>query len=36
MNQIRVVRKVFESKTEYRRKMGRSRLRWLENAENDL
>ena len=36
MHHERIVKKVFESKLEGRRKMGRSRLRQLEDAEKDL
>jgi hypothetical protein len=37
MDYIRVVKKVFESELEgRRRRRGRSRLRWLEDAEEDL
>jgi hypothetical protein len=37
MDQRRVVKKMFESKPEgRRRRMGRSRLRWLEYVERDL
>jgi len=32
----KVVEKIFESKREARRRMGRSRLRWLEDVEKDL
>jgi hypothetical protein len=31
-----VVKKIFESKPEGRRRMGRPRLRWLEDAEKSL
>ena len=30
------VKKMFDSKSEERRRMGRPRLRWLENVEKDL
>ena len=39
MDQGRAVKKIFESKTEGtegRRRMGRPRLRWLEDVEKDL
>jgi hypothetical protein len=36
MDQRRVVKKIFESKPEGRRKAGRPRLRWLDDVENDL
>ena len=36
MNHERTVKKRFESKPEGRRRMGRRRLRWLEDAEKDL
>jgi hypothetical protein len=32
----KAVEKIFESKRESRRRMERSRLRWLENVEKDL
>jgi len=32
----RVLEKIFESEREARRRMGRSRLRWLEDVEMDL
>jgi hypothetical protein len=32
----RVVQKIFESKPEGRRKVGRPRLRWLDDVVNDL
>jgi hypothetical protein len=36
MDQRRVVKKIFDSKPERRRKVGRLRLRWLDDVENDL
>jgi hypothetical protein len=36
MDQRRVVKKIFDSKLEGRRKVGRPRLRWLDNVENYL
>ena len=36
MDQGRVVKKIFESKPEGRRRMGRCGLRWLEYVERDL
>jgi hypothetical protein len=36
MDQRRVVKKIFDSKPEGRRKVGRPRLRWLDDVENDL
>jgi hypothetical protein len=36
MDQRRVVKKIFDSKPEGRRKVGRQRLRWLDDVENDL
>jgi plasmid maintenance system killer protein len=36
MYQRRVVKNILESKPEGRRKVGRPRLRWLDDAENDL
>jgi hypothetical protein len=36
MNNERVVKKISESKADGRRRMGRPRLRWLEDAEKDL
>jgi hypothetical protein len=36
MNHERTVKKRFETKPEGRRRMGRRRLRWLEDAEKDL
>jgi hypothetical protein len=36
MNRGRVVRKIFESELEGRRRRGRPRLRWLEDVEKDL
>jgi hypothetical protein len=36
MDQRRVVKKFFENKPEGRRKVGRPRLRWLDDVENDL
>jgi hypothetical protein len=35
-DQRRVVKKIFDSKPEGRRKVGRPRLRWLDDVENDL
>jgi hypothetical protein len=35
-DQRRVVKKIFEIKPEGRRKVGRPRLRWLDDVENDL
>jgi hypothetical protein len=35
-DQTREAKKIFATKSESRRKVGRPRLRWLENAENDL
>jgi hypothetical protein len=36
MDQRRVVKKIFDSEPEGRRKVGRPRLRWLDDVENDL
>jgi hypothetical protein len=36
MDQRTVVKKIFDSKTEGRRKVGRPRLKWLDDVENDL
>jgi hypothetical protein len=36
MNQGRIFMKIFENKPEGSRRMGRPRLRWLEDVENDL
>ena len=36
MNHGRVDKKIFESKPEGRRRIGRSRLKWLEDVEKDL
>jgi hypothetical protein len=36
MDQRREVKKIFDSKPEGRRKVGRPRLRWLDDVENDL
>ena len=36
MDQGRVVKKISESKPEGRKGMGRSRMRWLEDAEKNL
>jgi hypothetical protein len=36
MDQRRVVKKIFDSKPEGRRQVGRPRLRWLDDVENDL
>jgi hypothetical protein len=36
MDQRRVVKNIFNSKPEGRRKVGRQRLRWLDDVENDL
>jgi hypothetical protein len=36
MDQRRVVKKIFDNKSEGRRKVGRPRLRWLDDVENDL
>jgi hypothetical protein len=36
IDQRRVVKKIFDSKPEGRRKVGRPRLRWLDDVENDL
>jgi hypothetical protein len=36
MDHGRVVKKIFESKPEERRRMGRFRLRWLVDVEKDL
>jgi hypothetical protein len=36
MDQKRVVKRTFESKPEWRRKVGRPRLRWLDDVEIDL
>jgi len=36
MDQGRAVKKVFESQPEESRRMGRPRLRWLEDVEKDL
>jgi hypothetical protein len=36
MDQRRFVKKIFDSKPEGRRKVGRPRLRWLDDVENDL
>jgi hypothetical protein len=36
MDQRRVIKKIFDSKPEGRRKVGRPRLRWLHDVENDL
>jgi hypothetical protein len=36
MGQGKTVKKVFESKPEGNRRMGRPRLRWLENVVKDL
>jgi hypothetical protein len=35
MDHARVVKKMFESKLEGRRRRGRPRLRWLEDVEKD-
>jgi hypothetical protein len=35
MDQKRAVKKIFECKPEGRRKLGRLRLRWLDDVEND-
>ena len=36
MDQGRVVKKISESKPEGRKRMGRPRLKWLEDAEKNL
>ena len=36
MDQGRTVKKIFQSKPERSRRMGRPRLRWLEDVEKDL
>ena len=36
MDHGRLVKKMFESKPEVRRRMGRPRMRWLEDVERDL
>jgi hypothetical protein len=36
MDQRRFVKKIFDSKPEGRRKVGRPKLRWLDDMENDL
>jgi hypothetical protein len=36
MEHGRIIKKIFESKPEGRRRMGRPRLRWFEDAEEDL
>jgi hypothetical protein len=36
MDKRRVVKKIFDSKPEGRRKVGRPRLRWLDGVEDDL
>jgi hypothetical protein len=36
MDQGRVVKKIFDSKPEGRRKVGRPRLRWLDDVKNDV
>jgi hypothetical protein len=36
MDQRRAVKKIFDSKPEERIKVGRPRLRWLDDVENDL
>jgi hypothetical protein len=36
MDQRRVVKKIFDSKPNGRRDVGRPRLRWLDDMENDL
>jgi hypothetical protein len=36
MDETMVAKKIFRCKPEDGRKVGRSRLRWLEDAENDL
>jgi hypothetical protein len=36
MNETRSVKKIFEGKLEGRRDKGRPRLRWIDNAEDDL
>ena len=36
MDQVRTVKKIFESKPERSRRRGRPRLRWLEDVEKDL
>jgi len=36
MNQGRIVKNIFENKTEGFRSRGRPRLRWLEDTEKDL
>jgi hypothetical protein len=36
MDQRKVVKKIFESKPEGRRKVGRPRFRWLDDVKNDL
>jgi hypothetical protein len=35
MNQTRVAKKSFENKPERRRKVGKPKLRWMEDAENE-
>jgi len=36
MDQERTAKKIFESKPEGNRRMGRPRMRWLEDGEKDL
>ena len=36
MGRGKIVKTIFESKPEGRRRMGRPRLRWLEDVEKDL
>jgi hypothetical protein len=36
MDQRRVVKKIYDSKPEGRRKVGRPKLRWLDDVENNL
>jgi hypothetical protein len=36
MDRKKVAKKTFENKSESRRRVGRSRLRWLEHVVNDL
>jgi hypothetical protein len=36
MDQTRVAKKIFENRSEGRRKVVRPKLRWLEKVENDL
>jgi hypothetical protein len=36
IDQRKIVKKMFESTSEGRRKVGRPRLRWLDDVENDL